>query len=104
MDPLDLKRLLDDVAERRVSAEEAARRLATLPYEDLGFAKIDHHRALRRGFPEVVYGGGKTPEQICAIVERIAQRGQNVLVTRTSDDVYRRVAAQRSEARFHAAA
>ena len=51
---------------------EAAERLKTLPYEDLGFAKVDHHRALRRGFPEVVYGGGKTPEQVAAIVERIA--------------------------------
>jgi len=104
MHPRDIEELLKAVAEGRLTPEAAAERLKSLPFEDLGFAKIDHHRALRRGFPEVVYGGGKTPEQICAIVERIAQRGQNVLVTRTSDDVYRRVAAQRSEARFHAAA
>jgi NCAIR mutase (PurE)-related protein len=104
MHPKDIELLLKAVAEGRLGPEEAAERLKSLPFEDLGFAKIDHHRALRRGFPEVVYGGGKTPEQICAIVERIAQRGQNVLVTRTSEDVYRRVAAQRVEARFHAAA
>jgi len=104
MDPSDLKRLLDDVADRRVSAEDAARRLATLPYEDLGFAKIDHHRALRRGFPEVVFGAGKTAEQIVAIVERIATRGQSVLVTRTTADVYEGVRARHPAARFETAA
>ena len=72
MDPKGLKELLEKVKEGAVSPEDAAARLATLPYEDLGFAKVDHHRALRRGFPETVFGAGKTPEQIAAIVERIA--------------------------------
>ncbi|HEY7923311.1 MAG TPA: 1-(5-phosphoribosyl)-5-amino-4-imidazole-carboxylate carboxylase, partial [Vicinamibacteria bacterium] len=67
MDPRDLKELLDKVSKGVLSPDEAAARLATLPYEDLGFAKLDHHRALRRGFPEAVFGAGKTPEQILAI-------------------------------------
>jgi pyridinium-3,5-biscarboxylic acid mononucleotide synthase len=75
--------------------------LATLPFEDLGFAKVDHHRALRRGFPETVFGAGKTEDQVAAIVERIAARGQRVLVTPTTAEVHRRVAAARPEARFH---
>jgi NCAIR mutase (PurE)-related protein len=104
MDPLDLKRLLDDVAERRISPDDAARRLATLPYEDLGFAKIDHHRALRRGFPEVVFGAGKTPDQIVAIVGRIAGRGQGVLVTRTTADVFDVVRRNHPAAAFDATA
>ena len=69
MDPRDLHELLARVRDGRAS--RPTRRpsgCATLPYEDLGFAKIDHHRALRRGFPEVVFGAGKTPEQIVAIV------------------------------------
>jgi NCAIR mutase (PurE)-related protein len=75
-----------------------------LPYEDLGFAKVDHHRALRRGFPEAIFGAGKTPEQIVAIVERITSHGQRVLVTRTTAEVHRLVAEARPEARFHEAA
>ena len=101
MDPRSVKELLDKVKEGSVTPEEAASRLATLPYEDLGFAKVDHHRALRRGFPETIFGSGKTPDQIAAIVERITARGQRVLVTRTSADVHLRVAAVRPEARFH---
>jgi len=101
MDPRNLKELLENVKAGSVSPEEAAARLATLPFEDLGFAKVDHHRALRRGFPETVFGEGKTPDQIAAIVERIAARGQRVLVTRTTAEVHHRVEASRPEARFH---
>jgi len=104
MDPRSLKELLDKVREGTVSPEEAASRLATLPYEDLGFAKVDHHRALRRGFPETIFGAGKTPDQVAAIVDRIAARGQRVLVTRTTAEVHEKVAAIRPEARFHAEA
>jgi NCAIR mutase (PurE)-related protein len=101
MDPRSLEELLVKVKEGAVSPQEAAKHLATLPYEDLGFAKVDHHRALRRGFPETIFGAGKTPEQIAAIVERITARGQRVLVTRTNAEVHRRVAEIRPEARFH---
>jgi len=104
MDPRTLKQLLEEVRKGQLSTDEAAARLATLPFEDLGFAKLDHHRALRRGFPEAVFGSGKTPEQIVTIVERIAARGQRVLVTRTTAEVHARVAAVRPDARFHEAA
>ncbi len=104
MDPRSLEDLLTKVKQGSVSPEEAASRLATLPYEDLGFAKVDHHRALRRGFPETVFGEGKTPEQVVAIVERITARGQRVLVTRTTCEVHGKVAKVRPEARFHEAA
>jgi NCAIR mutase (PurE)-related protein len=104
MDPTTLKSLLEDVKAGRLSPDAAAGRLATLPYEDLGFAKVDHHRALRRGFPEAVFGAGKTPEQIEAIVDRIAAHGQRVLVTRTDPAVAARVAAAHPECRYHEAA
>jgi NCAIR mutase (PurE)-related protein len=101
LDPRDVETLLRQVAERQVSPEEAAARLKTLPYEDIGFAKVDHHRALRRGFPEVVYGPGKSVDQIVAIVDRIVEHGQNVLVTRTTHEVHERVAERHAAAHFH---
>jgi pyridinium-3,5-biscarboxylic acid mononucleotide synthase len=87
-----------------VTTAEAMERLKTLPYEDLGFAKVDHHRSLRRGFPEAVFGAVKTVDEIAAIVERIAARGQNVLVTRTTPEVHARVTQTHPAALFHAAA
>src|SRR5687768_1365469 len=87
MNPGDLHDLLRGVKAGLVSPEEAAERLRALPFEDLGFANIDHHRALRRGFPEVVYGAGKTPAQIVAIAERMTAAGHNVLVTRVASAV-----------------
>lgn len=104
MDPQNLKQLLEEVRRGTLPVEDAVSRLATLPYEDLGFAKVDHHRALRRGFPEAVFGAGKTPEQILTIVERITARGQGVLVTRTTSEVHAKVKAVREAARFHEAA
>jgi pyridinium-3,5-biscarboxylic acid mononucleotide synthase len=104
MDPRSVKELLEGVRDGKLSPDEAASRLATLPYEDLGFAKVDHHRALRRGFPEAVFGAGKTPDQIVSIVERMAARGQRVLVTRTTAAVQERVVAVRPEAQWHEAA
>jgi NCAIR mutase (PurE)-related protein len=104
MDPRSVRKLLEDVQAGRMDPDEAARRLATLPYEDLGFAKVDHHRALRRGFPEAVFGEGKTADQVVTIVERMAERAGRVLVTRTTAEVHQRVAAVRPEALWHAAA
>ena len=75
--------------------------LAQEPIESLGFATIDHHRALRQGFPEVIYGAGKTPEQVVAIAQRIAERGDGVLVTRVADDAVARAAARRCPALEH---
>jgi pyridinium-3,5-biscarboxylic acid mononucleotide synthase len=104
VDPRDIERLLKDLWEHQVSPAEALDRLKTLPYEDLGFAKIDHHRALRRGFPEVVFGGGKTPAQITAIVGRIAAHSQDVLVTRATADAFQDVQSAHPTARYEEAA
>jgi NCAIR mutase (PurE)-related protein len=78
--------LLRQVADGSLDTTAALNALSFEPAESLGFATIDHHRALRQGFPEVVYGAGKTPTQIAEISERIAQRGDALLVTRLSDD------------------
>ena len=77
--------LLSGVADGSVPIETALASLAQEPTESLGFATIDHHRALRQGFPEVVYGAGKTTEQLVAIAQRIADRGDGVLATRVAD-------------------
>jgi NCAIR mutase (PurE)-related protein len=80
--PERLRALLAEVAGGTVAVDEAERRLAWAPVEDLEFARVDHHRALRQGFPEVVFGAGKTPEQLVRIAERIAARGEGFLATR----------------------
>jgi hypothetical protein len=88
--------LLAQVADGTVSAEHALDDLAQEPFESLDFATIDHHRALRQGFPEVIYGGGKTTDQIVAIAERLAERHGGFLATRL-----RREASDALAARFH---
>jgi len=91
MDELALRQLLADVAAGTCSPDDAARKLRRLPYADLGFARVDHHRSLRQGIPEAVYGPGKTPEQCAAIVvELLDEPGGPVLLTRADD---RQVAA-----------
>ncbi len=104
MDPRKLEELLERVRTGTLSTADAVEQLAGLPYEDLGFAKVDHHRALRRGFPEAIFGEGKTAEQIVAIVDRISARGQRVLVTRTDAKVHEKVVSVRPLARYHEAA
>jgi pyridinium-3,5-biscarboxylic acid mononucleotide synthase len=84
MDPDRVVELLMQVRQGKVSVGQAVARLRHLPFEDLGFAKIDHHRALRRGFPEVILGEGKEPHEIAAIVRALRRRKTNVLVTRLS--------------------
>ena len=86
MTPERLRALLAEVAGGGVSVDEAERRLAWTPYEDLPIASVDHHRALRQGFPEVIFAERKTPDQVVAIAERIAARGDGVLATRVSPE------------------
>ncbi|HOC16899.1 MAG TPA: nickel pincer cofactor biosynthesis protein LarB [Vicinamibacterales bacterium] len=100
-----LRDLLDEVAAGRISATDAEQRLHAylrdLPFEDLGFARVDHHRALRQGFPEVILGTGKSPAQIAAIAGRIVGRGQSLLVTRTTEEAFAAVREQVAGAVFH---
>jgi NCAIR mutase (PurE)-related protein len=83
-----------------VSIDSALERLRVLPYEDLGFAKVDHHRGLRDGFPEVVLAMGKTPDQVSAIAERLAERGGRLLVTRATVEHAEAVLAVLPDARY----
>jgi hypothetical protein len=87
MDEPALRQLIDDVRSGDVDADEAVRRLRRLPFADLGFARVDHHRSLRQGLPEAVYAPGKTPEQCAAIVAELLAEGSGpVLLTRANDD------------------
>jgi len=96
-----LKKLFDDVRRGKLSADEAVQKLRHLPFEDLGFANVDHHRTLRMGMPEVVFGPGKTPEQLSEIFSRLARRGSNVLATRVSPGQVRAVRRKLRQAEFH---
>jgi NCAIR mutase (PurE)-related protein len=80
--------LLQQVKQNELTIDEAVERLRHLPFEDLGFARIDHHRHLRQGFPEVIYCPGKTTEQIVKIFSALAAKGNNVLATRATEDVF----------------
>ncbi|MFH1755841.1 MAG: nickel pincer cofactor biosynthesis protein LarB [Candidatus Latescibacterota bacterium] len=92
MDTDRLKELLLNYKTGAISEAELLKELRFLPFEDLGFAKVDHHRHLRTGFPEVIYGAGKTGDQIVAIAERIVDKGNNFLVTRCDRSVGERLA------------
>ncbi len=85
MDPEKLKELLESVRAGATSVDEALDRLRHMPFEDLGFAKLDHHRALRHGMPEVVFAQGKTPEQVAEIAGKVLQRSRNLLATRVDE-------------------
>lgn len=99
-----MRQLLDGVRAGDISLDDAMAQLSTLPYEEMGFAKIDHHRALRRGFPEVVFGPGKTAEQIAAIAERLAVGGTPVLITKVSAECYGTIHERITMAEYHAEA
>ncbi len=92
--------LLGQVKDGKVSIEEALHTLRHLPFESLDYAHLDHHRQLRCGLPEVIYCPGKTTAQIVEIFDRLAQRGHNVLATRTDRETYEQVAQHYPEARF----
>ena len=87
MDGHGIRELLQEVADGRMTVDDAVLKLKQQPFEDLGFAKVDLHRGLRQGVPEVIFGAGKTPEQITSIAERMLQRGEtSVLITRMSPE------------------
>jgi pyridinium-3,5-biscarboxylic acid mononucleotide synthase len=101
MDQSALRKLLEEIREGKLSPDEALTRLRHLPFEDLGFAKIDHHRPLRVGMPEVIYSAGKAPEQVAEIFSRMAEHGTNVLATRADQNKFEAVKARVPEAEFH---
>ena len=105
MNRQQLRALLDDVHSGALTPEAAHERLFQVlsqkPYEDLGFARVDHHRNARQGFPEVVFGQGKSSAQIAAIADRITAAGHALLVTRTTAEAYQAVRAHLSDAVYH---
>jgi NCAIR mutase (PurE)-related protein len=96
-----VRKILEEHKAGGISSDDALHRLRALPFEDLGFANIDHHRALRQGFPEVVFGAGKTVEQVGRIVESMDKNEHNILVTRATADQFQRVKQIAPEAEFH---
>lgn len=95
-----LKKLFDQVRRGKLTPDDAVERLRHLPFEDIGFAKLDHHRALRQGMPEVIFAQGKTPSQVSGIFERLAAHVGNVLATRATEEQYAAVAAATPRAEF----
>jgi NCAIR mutase (PurE)-related protein len=83
-----IRKLFEQVRGGKLSPDEAVQRLRHLPFEDLGFAKVDHHRALRAGMPEVIFGLGKTPGQLAEIFSRLAQHEGNILATRVGKEQF----------------
>ena len=94
MTPEEITAMLKQVRTGKLSVEDAVDRLRNLPYEDLGYAKIDHHRSLRQGFPEVVFVRGKDPAQVEGIVRRMLPNHHNILVTRGDRGLYARLCAE----------
>lgn len=100
MDQEQLKLLLEQVRGGAVGVDDAIERLRHLPFENLGYATVDHHRAIRTGMPEVIFGKGKTAEQVAGIAARLLERAANVLATRTTPEAYELVRAGFPEAEF----
>src|SRR6266540_1457262 len=105
MNRQQIRALFDDLQAGTITPEAAQERifqvLSQQPYEDLGFARVDHQRNTRQGFPEVVFGQGKTPGQVAAIAARIAAAGHTVLVTRTTAEAHQAVREALPEAVYH---
>jgi pyridinium-3,5-biscarboxylic acid mononucleotide synthase len=104
MNSEELLKILKRIEDGKLTPQAAVERLKHLPFEDIDFAKVDHHRALRQGFVEVIFGKGKTPEQVAGIVRVMARHKgsrQNILVTRGNEKIYAAVKRVKSEARFH---
>ncbi|HEX2933234.1 MAG TPA: nickel pincer cofactor biosynthesis protein LarB [Candidatus Binatia bacterium] len=104
MDSQRLQELLEQVRRQKLTVAQAVARLGHLPFEDLGFAKVDHHRALRRGFPEVILGQGKEAKDIAAIVRAMRRRQSNILVTRLDKEKIAALKKLRTGLKFHAVA
>ncbi len=104
MTPASIRRLLLEVRRGKVTPDEAVERLRHMPFEDLGFAKVDHHRALRAGMPEVVFGIRKTPRQMAEIFARLVRHGGNVLATHASAEQFSAIRKKVRKAEYRALA
>lgn len=101
MNKRDLLTLLEDVKNGAVTPQQGIKRLESLPFEDLGFARVDHHRTLRQGFPEVIFGLKKKPQHVAAIVRSLLPQKSNILITRCLPEVFAAVRRVTRNARYH---
>jgi NCAIR mutase (PurE)-related protein len=95
-----IRKLFEQVRAGKLSPDEAVQRLRHLPFEDLGFAKVDHHRALRAGMPEVIFGQGKTPTQLAQIFARLVRQEGNILATRANEEQFAAVKKKVRQAQY----
>lgn len=100
----EIEEILAAHTENKISTEAATDKLKNLSYENIGYARVDHARAERQGFPEVIFGQGKTREQIVGIFEKLVERSPNVLITRTTADVFGEIRNVRTDAEWHESA
>lgn len=101
MSPEEIKKLLQEVSQGRISPDEAYQTLRDMPYRDLGFAKIDNHREMRTGYPEVIFCSGKTEEQVRDIVAFMLTKDNNILATRATPEMFEAVKGIYNEAVYH---
>lgn len=101
MTPQQVLELLEKVRQGVITPDQGLERLKHLPFEDLEFARVDHHRTLRQGFPEVIFGPGKKPEQVVSIVKSLHRQKSNILITRSNPETYKRIRRLTAKARFH---
>jgi len=104
MTPEEIKKILEEVKSGKSSVDIAMEMLRDLPFEDVGFAKIDHHRELRTGYPEVILCSGKTTEQVVKIISMMHDKGSNILATRANSDIFENVSTLFPEANYNEAA
>ncbi|MEJ2009075.1 MAG: nickel pincer cofactor biosynthesis protein LarB [Acidobacteriota bacterium] len=102
MSPEEITAMLQQVRSGKLSVESAVDRLRNLPFEDIGFARIDHHRSLRQGFPEVIFARGKSPEHVEGIVQGMLRNRHNILITRGNEELYERIRTLDKRTQFHA--
>ena len=88
---MDLRDLLENIKDNKLSIDDALEKLKNLPYEDIGYANIDHHREIRNGYPEVIYCEGKSDEHILGIIERMMEKGSNILGTRCRKETFEKI-------------
>lgn len=96
-----IKKVMGEVAAKKISVANAVKQLKFLPFEDMGFAKLDHHRALRKGFPEAVFCQNKTPRQVAEIVRKLAEKNSDVLATRATEEMFNEVKKYVKNARYN---
>ncbi len=103
MNEKDLKKILQGVEKGSVSIDAALENLKTLPFEDIGFATVDHHRSIRKGFPEVIWGKGKTTEQLIGIIQNMLKKKYPILATRVDADKAKKIKKNFPKAKYHKA-